>query len=64
MHFTGVEIFSATMARDRAALGDRITAWLSEHRVDVVDKVVLQSSDSEYHCISVVLFYRHRRARA
>ena len=55
--FTGVKVFSATMHKDRDNLGERVTTWLADRRVTVVDKVVLQSSDSEFHCISIVLFY-------
>lgn len=57
-NFSGVRVFSATMAADRERLGQRICDWLSENpRLRVVDKVVLQSSDSSFHCLSVTLFY-------
>jgi hypothetical protein len=60
--FTGVKVFSTTLARDRDALSDRITAWLREHGdVEVVDTVVRQSSDKEFHCLSIVFFFRERR---
>ncbi len=63
--FTGVKIFSTTLARDRDAMGDQITRWLQENRqLEVVDKVVTQSSDKEFHCLSITLFYRERPARA
>ena len=56
--FTGVKVFSATMARDRANLGDDVTVWLKENSdIQIVDKVVTQSSDSEFHCITITLFY-------
>ena len=59
--FTGVKVFSTTLARDRDALSDRITAWLHEHpQLEVVDQVVTQSSDKEFHCLSIILFYRER----
>lgn len=59
MDFSGVKVFSATMASDRERLGERINQWLASNpRVEVVDKVVLQSSDAEFHCLSVTLFYR------
>jgi hypothetical protein len=58
--FTGVKVFSATKAKEREELGDVITRWLAENPVEVVDRDVLQSSDNEYHCLTVVLFYRPR----
>ena len=59
--FTGVKVFSTTLARDRDALSERITTWLREHpQVEVVDKVVTQSSDKEFHCLSITFFFRDR----
>ncbi len=59
MKFDGVKVFSATKARDRQNLGDRMTMWLEHHpEVDVVDTVVTQSSDREFHCLSITLFYQ------
>ena len=54
----GVKVFTATKARDREALGDVITRWLADNpRARVVDKIVTQSSDSQFHCLSITLFY-------
>jgi hypothetical protein len=59
--FDGVKVFSTTLARDRDALSDRITRWMRDNpRYEVVDTVVRQSSDKEFHCLSFVLFYRER----
>jgi hypothetical protein len=59
--FTGVKVFSATKARDREELGETITRWLRANAdLEVVDKVVSQSSDDEFHCLSFVLFYRQK----
>ena len=56
--FTGVKVFSATLARDRETLGDKIGAWLRENpTVEVVDRVVTQSSDEQFHCLAITLFY-------
>jgi len=56
--FSGVKVFTATMAKGRAALGDDIARWLKEHPgVEVVDRVVAQSSDNSFHCLSIILFY-------
>jgi hypothetical protein len=57
--FTGVKVFSTTLARDRENMGENITKWLKENpNVDIVDKVVTQSSDKEFHCLTITLFYR------
>lgn len=57
--FDGVKVFTATKAREREDLGSTITRWLDDHPDHtIVDKVVRQSSDSEFHCLSVLLFYR------
>ncbi|HVP68633.1 MAG TPA: hypothetical protein VMT17_15375 [Anaeromyxobacteraceae bacterium] len=57
--FTGCKVFSTTLARDREAMSDNINRWLSEHReLEVVDKVVRLSSDRQFHCLSIILFYR------
>ena len=61
--FTGVKVFSTTLARDRETMGETITKWLRDNPgVDVVDRVVTQSSDKEFHCLTITLFYRHREA--
>jgi len=54
----GVKVFTATKAREREALGEVITRWLADTpRARVVDKIVTQSSDSQFHCLSITLFY-------
>jgi hypothetical protein len=54
----GVRVFSATKARDREVLGDVITAWLQAHpERRVFDRIVVQSSDASFHCVTIVLFY-------
>lgn len=56
--FDGVKVFSATMLADRARLGERVTDWIAAHpQASVVDLVVTQSSDAEFHCIAISLFY-------
>jgi hypothetical protein len=56
-----VKVFSTTLARDRETMGETITKWLQNNPgVEVVDRVVTQSSDKEFHCLTVTLFYRHR----
>ena len=61
MTFTGVKVFSATKAKEREELGETITRWLRANAdLEVVDKVVSQSSDDEFHCFSIVFFYRQK----
>lgn len=59
--FTGVKVFSTTLARDREVMGEKITNWVKENpTVEIVDKEVTQSSDKEFHCLTVTLFYKPR----
>ncbi len=54
----GAKVFTATKARDRDALGELLTRWLRDNpRAKIVDKVVTQSSDREFHCLSITIFY-------
>ena len=59
---TGAKVFSATKANERNQLGNAVTEWLKAHpELEIVDKVVTQSSDREYHCLTITLFYTKRR---
>ena len=59
MSFTGVKVFSATKARERDQLGETVTLWLRDNpERQVVAKKVTQSSDSEFHCLTITLFYK------
>ena len=59
MQYNGVKVFSVTRAKDREYLSEDVTRWLQDHPdSEIVDKVVVQSSDAEFHCVSIVLFYR------
>jgi hypothetical protein len=59
-----VEVFSGTRARERVALGDRITEFLENNPAwDVVDVKICQSSDNAFHCLTIVLFLRAVRRR-
>lgn len=62
--FDAVKVFSATKAREREELGESVTRWLADHRgrMEVVDKVVSQSSDNEFHCLSITLFLRDKKS--
>jgi hypothetical protein len=51
-----VKVFSATKARDRESLGEAVTAWIADNPdVRVLKTFVMLSSDSAYHCFSIVL---------
>lgn len=61
IHFTGVKVFSTTLARDRENMGESITRWLRENPgIEILNKVVTQSSDKEFHCLTITLFYREK----
>ena len=54
----GAKVFTATKAREREDLGESVTRWLRDNPdVRVTNKVVTQSSDSEFHCLTITLFY-------
>ena len=56
--FNAVKVFSATMAQERDQLGEKITQWLAANPgIEIVDKIVTQSSDEAFHCLAITLFY-------
>jgi hypothetical protein len=62
MRINGVKVFSTTKFREREMLGESITQWLNDNPdIEVIDTEVRQSSDQEFHCLTIVLFfYDHR----
>jgi len=57
--FTGVKVFSATKAREREELGEVITRWIKANpHIRIVGRDVTQSSDHEFHCLTISLFYQ------
>ncbi len=59
--FTGVKVFSATKAKERDELSENVTRWLKSNAdLEIVDKVVRQSSDNEFHCFSIMIFYKSK----
>ena len=51
-----VKVFSATKARDRESLGERVTEWIAQHRnIRIVDTIVELTSDLKFHCLSIVI---------
>ena len=62
--FDSVKVFSATKANDRDRLGDVITDWIRANPgIDIVDRVVTQSSDSEFHCLAITFFFNRVQAK-
>ena len=60
--YSGVKVFSATKARERELIGDRINEWIDDtiKQLEIVDTIVTQSSDREFHCLTITIFYRPR----
>jgi hypothetical protein len=57
--FNGVKVFATTLARDREQMGENITRWIKDNPgIDIVDRTVTQSSDEQFHCLSITLFYK------
>lgn len=55
--FTAVKVFSSTMAREREALGQKVSDWLKAHpELKPVDIVTTQTSDAEFHCLTFTVF--------
>ncbi|MBI3073280.1 MAG: hypothetical protein HYY84_14295 [Deltaproteobacteria bacterium] len=56
---SGVRVFSATKAKEREELGDVVTRWIRQNPgFRIVEKVVTQSSDREFHCLTITIFYQ------
>jgi hypothetical protein len=61
VRFDGVKVFSATKAKERELLGERLTEWLDKNPGSrVVDTVVTQSSDHEFHCLTITIFFQQQ----
>ena len=59
-----VKVFSATMVRQREVLGERVTEWIRDNPdVHILRTVVAQSSDQQFHCLSIVLFCGEDRSK-
>lgn len=58
--YNAVKVFTATRAKEREALGEVMSAWLKRMAgtIEVVDTKVIQSSDQQFHCLTIVVFYR------
>ncbi|MFT3708982.1 MAG: hypothetical protein QM817_15140 [Archangium sp.] len=61
--FTGVKVFSATKAKEREEISENVTRWIKSNAdFEIVDRVVRQSSDNEFHCYSLLIFYKQKAA--
>ena len=57
--FTGLKVFSSTKAGEREVLGEVITKRISENLwLGIVARECRQSSDDEFHCLTITLFFR------
>jgi len=62
VNFTGVKVFSATKAKEREELGEHVTRWIRDNpHARIIDKIVTQSSDREFHCLTITIFYEDSR---
>lgn len=60
----GAKVFTATKARDRDELGEVLTRWIQANPdARIIDKVVTQSSDREFHCLSITIFYDRQQTQ-
>lgn len=58
VEYTGMKVFSATKAKEREDLGDKVTRWMRANpEIAVKETVIRQSSDNEFHCLSIIVFY-------
>lgn len=58
MKYTGIKVFTATKAMERVSLGEAVTRWIRSHPDHrIVNAKVTQSSDREFHCLTITLFY-------
>lgn len=62
--FNGLKVFSATMFEQRARLGEDVTTWIDAHpHLAITEIAVTQSSDANFHCIAITVFYWERITR-
>ena len=56
--YDAIKVFSATKFRERDRLGDVISYWIKENpNYKIVDTTVTQSSDDEFHCLAITIYY-------
>jgi hypothetical protein len=60
--FDSVKVFAATKFTDRGLLGEVVTDWIAQNPDHQITEIaVRQSSDAEFHCLTMIVFYRAGR---
>jgi hypothetical protein len=59
MQYQALKVFTATKAKEREFLGQGVNAWLSKNQglIEIVHTEVKQSSDQQFHCLTIIIFY-------
>ncbi len=56
--YNSIKVFTATKARERGGLGESVTRWIRDNpECEIVNAQVTQSSDKEFHCLTITVFY-------
>lgn len=62
MDFDGLKMFSASKHADREKMGAEVTTWRQQNpNVAITEVRMLQSSDNEFHCVTIAIFYKNKR---
>lgn len=62
MNFDGMMMLSASKHAEREKMGAEVTAWRQRNpTLEIVDVRTLQSSDSEFHCVTIIIFYKNKK---
>ncbi len=62
MDFDGMMVFSASKHTDRERMSADVTAWRQRNAsVTITDVRTMQSSDNEFHCVTVIVFYKLKK---
>lgn len=62
MDFDGMVIFSASKHVDREKMGADVTNWRQRNpALQIVEVRTLQSSDNEFHCVTIIVFYKNKK---
>ena len=60
-----MKVFSTTMFAPHEQLDETVTAWMATNpHLVMTEFVVTQSSDNQFHCIAITVFYWERPASA
>ena len=62
MDFDGMVMFSATKHTERKEMGTSVTDWRKANAsATIVEVRTLQSSDNEFHCVTIIIFYKNKK---